>query len=71
MFDLDFPTETTDIKFRAVQWILTEVMLALAAIWNLLPRQWTHFVLPTLHALTFSSKILQMDLLFVQLLRCA
>ncbi|PMB65285.1 Thiamine transporter thi9 [Beauveria bassiana] len=39
VFDLDFPSDSSSIKFRAVQWIATEVMLALAAIWNLLPRQ--------------------------------
>ncbi|OAR01737.1 hypothetical protein LLEC1_04217 [Akanthomyces lecanii] len=31
--------DSSSIKFRAVQWAATEVMLALAAIWNLLPRQ--------------------------------
>lgn len=39
MFNLDFPSDSSSIKFRAVQWIATEVMLAFAAIWNLLPRQ--------------------------------
>ncbi|KAK7750203.1 hypothetical protein SLS62_007832 [Diatrype stigma] len=37
VFDLGFPSDTTDVKFRAVQWICTEVMLALAVLWNLLP----------------------------------
>lgn len=39
VFNLDFPSDTSSVKFRAVQWITTEVMLALAAIWNLLPRR--------------------------------
>ncbi|KAF7555255.1 hypothetical protein G7Z17_g2268 [Cylindrodendrum hubeiense] len=37
VFNVDFPSDSSSIKFRAVQWICTEVMLALAAIWNLLP----------------------------------
>ncbi|RAL61850.1 hypothetical protein DID88_002913 [Monilinia fructigena] len=37
VFNVDFPTDTSDIKFRAVQWICTEVLLALAAIVNFLP----------------------------------
>ncbi|KAI1076102.1 amino acid/polyamine transporter I [Whalleya microplaca] len=37
VFNLDFPSDSSDVKFRAVQWICTEVMLATAAIWNLLP----------------------------------
>jgi hypothetical protein len=39
VFNTDFPSDSTSVKFRAVQWICTEVMLALAAIWNLLPRK--------------------------------
>ncbi|PYH44753.1 uncharacterized protein BP01DRAFT_392394 [Aspergillus saccharolyticus JOP 1030-1] len=35
VFELDFPTDTGNIKFRALQWICTEVMLALAAWINL------------------------------------
>lgn len=38
VFNLNFPSDTDDVKFRAVQWICAEVMLATAAIWNLLPR---------------------------------
>lgn len=41
VFNIDFPTDTTDIKFRALQWILTEIMLAMAALWNLLPREYS------------------------------
>ncbi|KAK9799990.1 putative Amino acid transporter-like protein [Seiridium cardinale] len=44
VFDIDFPTDTTDVKFRAVQWIVTEVMLALAAIWNLLPPRYFKWI---------------------------
>ncbi|PWY83569.1 amino acid transporter [Aspergillus heteromorphus CBS 117.55] len=35
VFNVDFPTDTSSIKFRALQWICTEVMLALAAWINL------------------------------------
>ncbi|RAH42637.1 amino acid transporter [Aspergillus brunneoviolaceus CBS 621.78] len=35
VFEVDFPTDTGNIKFRALQWICTEVMLALAAWINL------------------------------------
>ncbi|KAE9363418.1 amino acid transporter [Stipitochalara longipes BDJ] len=37
VFNVDFPTDTTDIKFRAVQWICTEALLILAVLLNLLP----------------------------------
>lgn len=39
MFNLSFPTDTSNVKFRAVQWICTEILLALAAIVNFLPRK--------------------------------
>jgi len=42
VFELPFPSDASDIKFRAVQWICTEVMLALAVGVNLLPRKSTH-----------------------------
>lgn len=38
MFNLDFPSDTSSVKFRAVQWICTEVLLALAALLNFMPR---------------------------------
>lgn len=41
MFNLGFPSDPDDVKFRAVQWICTEVMLAAACIWCILPRTWT------------------------------
>ncbi|OHW90939.1 amino acid transporter [Colletotrichum incanum] len=44
VFNLDFPSDTSSIKFRAVQWIATEVMLALAAIWNLLPPRYFKWI---------------------------
>ncbi|KAK7560488.1 amino acid permease [Phyllosticta citricarpa] len=37
VFKLDFPSDTSSVKFRAVQWICTEVMLAVAALANLMP----------------------------------
>lgn len=39
VFNLDFPSDTSSVKFRAVQWICTEILLALACIANLLPRE--------------------------------
>lgn len=39
MFDVDFPKSVDDVKFRAVQWICTEALLAIAAIVNFLPRK--------------------------------
>ncbi|GKT76561.1 amino acid transporter [Colletotrichum tofieldiae] len=44
VFNLDFPSDASSIKFRAVQWIATEVMLALAAIWNLLPPRYFKWI---------------------------
>lgn len=44
VFNVDFPSETTDVKFRTLQWICTEVLLALAALLNFLPRK-----SPTIH----------------------
>lgn len=38
VFNVDFPTETTDVKFRTLQWIVTEVLLAFAALLNFMPR---------------------------------
>lgn len=39
MFNVDFPSDASNVKFRAVQWICTEIMLAMAALANLLPRK--------------------------------
>ncbi|GKT44544.1 thiol protease [Colletotrichum spaethianum] len=44
IFNLDFPSDSSSVKFRAVQWIATEVMLALAAIWNLLPPRYFKWI---------------------------
>lgn len=41
MFNVDFPTDTSSVKFRAVQWICTEILLALAALLNFMPRMFT------------------------------
>jgi hypothetical protein len=40
VFNLDFPSDVSSVKFRAVQWICTEVLLALAALLNFLPRMY-------------------------------
>ncbi|CAK7270419.1 hypothetical protein SEPCBS57363_004091 [Sporothrix epigloea] len=37
VFGLDFPSDTSDVRFRAVQWIATEVLLAAACMWFILP----------------------------------
>ncbi|KAL1979675.1 hypothetical protein VTN96DRAFT_5374 [Rasamsonia emersonii] len=37
VFNLSFPTDPGNVKFRAVQWACTEVLLALAALINFLP----------------------------------
>ena len=39
VFNSSFPTSTSSPKFRAVQWICTEVLLALAALLNFMPRK--------------------------------
>ncbi|PNP48266.1 hypothetical protein TGAM01_v200608 [Trichoderma gamsii] len=44
VFDLDFPSDPSDVKFRAVQWICTEVLLGLAALWNLLPPKYFKWI---------------------------
>jgi amino acid transporter len=44
VFDLDFPSDTSSVKFRAVQWICTEILLAVAAIANLIPPRYFRWV---------------------------
>ncbi|THC92071.1 hypothetical protein EYZ11_008452 [Aspergillus tanneri] len=44
VFNVDFPTDTSDVKFRAVQWICTEVLLALAALLNFMPPKYFRWV---------------------------
>ncbi|KAH8594051.1 putative amino acid permease [Bisporella sp. PMI_857] len=44
VFDLPFPSDSSDIKFRAVQWACTEVLLGLAVLLNLLPPRFFRFV---------------------------
>ncbi|KAK2763135.1 hypothetical protein FQN54_009771 [Arachnomyces sp. PD_36] len=44
VFNVDFPKDTTDVRFRAVQWICTETLLALAAILNFMPPKYFRFV---------------------------
>lgn len=53
VFNLDFPSDASDVKFRAVQWICTEVMLALAVLLNLLPRM---FIPPLQTSLTHPAR---------------
>ncbi|KAJ6070391.1 hypothetical protein N7467_011710 [Penicillium canescens] len=44
VFNLDFPSDASDVKFRAVQWICTEILLALAALLNFLPPRYFKYV---------------------------
>ncbi|KAJ9144951.1 Thiamine transporter thi9 [Pleurostoma richardsiae] len=44
VFNLDFPSDSSSVKFRAVQWVCTEVLLAAAAIWNLLPPRYFKWI---------------------------
>ncbi|KAI9049702.1 hypothetical protein LZ554_005856 [Drepanopeziza brunnea f. sp. 'monogermtubi'] len=44
VFKLNFPSDASSIKFRAVQWICTEVMLALAVLVNFLPPRLFRFI---------------------------
>ncbi|KAF5230746.1 hypothetical protein FANTH_13738 [Fusarium anthophilum] len=44
VFNTDFPSDSSSVKFRAVQWVLTEIMLALACIWNLLPPRYFKWI---------------------------
>ncbi|SCV51692.1 related to GABA transport protein [Fusarium fujikuroi] len=44
VFGTDFPSDSSSVKFRAVQWILTEILLALACIWNLLPPRYFKWI---------------------------
>ncbi|KAH6880347.1 amino acid/polyamine transporter I [Thelonectria olida] len=55
VFNTDFPSDASSVKFRAVQWICTEVMLALAAIWNLLPPRYFKWIF------TLSSSVVILD----------
>ncbi|KAI9839465.1 MAG: hypothetical protein M1819_002090 [Sarea resinae] len=57
VFGLDFPTDSSNVKFRAVQWICTEVLLALAALMNLVPARYFRYVF------WFSSGIVMLDFL--------
>ncbi|OJD38795.1 amino acid transporter [Diplodia corticola] len=44
VFNVDFPSDASSVKFRAVQWICTEVLLAVAAIANLIPPRYFRWV---------------------------
>ncbi|KAI8667508.1 hypothetical protein NCS56_00887300 [Fusarium sp. Ph1] len=55
VFNTGFPSDSSSVKFRAVQWICTEVMLALAAIWNLLPPRYFKWIF------TLSSSVVILD----------
>lgn len=44
VFNVDFPQDTDSVKFRAVQWICSEVLLALAALLNFLPPRYFKWV---------------------------
>ncbi|KAL3463736.1 amino acid/polyamine transporter I [Aspergillus heterothallicus] len=57
VFDVDFPKDVSDVKFRAVQWIVTEVLLALAALLNFIPPKYFRYVF------WFSSAVVMLDFL--------
>ncbi|KAF7918208.1 uncharacterized protein EAE98_009820 [Botrytis deweyae] len=44
VFNIHFPSESSDVKFRALQWFTTEIMSALAATWNLLPPRYFKWI---------------------------
>ncbi|KAF7594024.1 hypothetical protein BBP40_010302 [Aspergillus hancockii] len=55
VFNVEFPTEPSDVKFRAVQWICTEILLALAALLNFMPPKYFRWVF------YFSSMVVLLD----------
>ena len=55
VFNLDFPSDASDVKFRAVQWICTEILLALAALLNFLPPRYFKYVF------WFSAAVVMLD----------
>ncbi|KAL4959812.1 putative amino acid permease [Aspergillus stella-maris] len=55
VFDVDFPKDVSSVKFRAVQWIVTEVLLALAALLNFMPPRYFRYVF------WFSSAVVMLD----------
>ncbi|KAJ5894913.1 Amino acid/polyamine transporter I [Penicillium taxi] len=44
VFNVDFPQDTDSVKFRAVQWICAEILLALAVLLNLMPPKYFKYV---------------------------
>ncbi|TVY17306.1 Thiamine transporter thi9, partial [Lachnellula arida] len=44
VFGVDFPSDSSNVKFRAVQWICTELLLATAALVNFLPQRLFRYV---------------------------
>lgn len=44
VFELDFSTDVNDIKFRAVQWIVSEGVLVISLIINYIPPTWYRWV---------------------------
>lgn len=58
VFNVDFPTDSNDVRFRAVQWICTEVLLALAALLNFLPRT---FARVSCHVVSFPASLGSFD----------
>lgn len=57
VFNVDFPQDADNVKFRAVQWICTEILLALAALLNFMPPKYFRWVF------YFSSFIVLLDFL--------
>lgn len=44
VFNVDYPSDSDHIKYRAVQWAVTEIMLAVACIVNLLPPKYFRWI---------------------------
>ncbi|KAL4886140.1 amino acid/polyamine transporter I [Aspergillus karnatakaensis] len=55
VFDVDFPKDVSSVKFRAVQWIVTEILIALAALLNFMPPKYYRYVF------WFSSSVVMLD----------
>ena len=67
VFNVNFPSDSSSIKFRAVQWICTEFMLALAVFVNFLPRESTPPITKS-YSDSRKSSPLQVHLLLVELI---
>ena len=56
-FNLSFPTDVNDIKFRAVQWIVAEAMLTVAVLTTFLSPKWYK------HVFRIATAVIMLDFL--------